>query len=113
MRELRRDYLGTISRAAREIGDLARIAAGPPGWRVIVYSVTSPELAAEILSQPARFRTNGPGYREMQIAMLQIPIVIAAVLQAFILKTPLSSVPLHAAITVLPSAALPLQVRPL
>jgi hypothetical protein len=31
MRELRRDYLGTISRAAREIGDLARIAAGPPG----------------------------------------------------------------------------------
>ena len=49
----------------------------------------------------------------MQIAMLEIPIVIAAVLQAFILKTPLSSVPLHAAITVLPSAALPLQVRPL
>src|SRR4029453_15116596 len=37
MRELRRDYLGTISRGAREIGGLARIAAGPPGWRVIVY----------------------------------------------------------------------------
>ena len=69
MRELRRDYLGTISRAAREIGDLARIAAGPPGWRVIVYSVTSPELAAEILSQPARFRKNGPGYRELRQAL--------------------------------------------
>ena len=49
----------------------------------------------------------------MQIAMLEIPIVIAAVLQAFVLDTPLSSVPLHAAITVLPSAALPLQLRPL
>jgi hypothetical protein len=52
MRELRRDYLGTLSRAAREVGPLARITAGPPGWRVIVYSVSSPELAAEILSQP-------------------------------------------------------------
>jgi hypothetical protein len=49
----------------------------------------------------------------MQIAMLEIPIVIASILQAFILETPLSSVPVHAAITVLPSAALPLQLRPL
>jgi cytochrome P450 len=49
----------------------------------------------------------------MQIAMLEIPIVIAAILQAFVLETSLSSVPLHAAITVLPSAALPLQLRPL
>jgi cytochrome P450 len=49
----------------------------------------------------------------MQIAMLEIPIVIASILQAFIVETPLSSVPVHAAITVLPSAALPLQLRPL
>jgi hypothetical protein len=49
----------------------------------------------------------------MQIAMLEIPIVIAVILQAFKLETPLNSVPLHAAITVLPSAALPLQPRPL
>jgi cytochrome P450 len=69
MRELRRDYLGTISRAAREIGGLARISAGPPGWRVTVYSVTSPELAAEILGQPDRFRKNGPGYRELRQAL--------------------------------------------
>jgi cytochrome P450 len=66
MGELRRDYLGTISRADREIGGLARIGAGPPGWRVTVYSVTSPELAAEILGQPDRFRKNGPGYRELR-----------------------------------------------
>ena len=39
--------------------------------------------------------------------------VRAAILQAFVLETPLSSVPLHAAITVLPSANLPLRLRPL
>jgi hypothetical protein len=66
VRELRRDYLGTISRAADEIGGLARISAGPPGWRVTFYSVSSPELAAEILGQPDRFRKNGPGYRELR-----------------------------------------------
>ena len=60
MGEIRRDYLGTISRAAREVGGLARITVGPPGWRVTVYSVSSPELAAEILRQPNRFRKNGP-----------------------------------------------------
>jgi cytochrome P450 len=49
----------------------------------------------------------------MQIAMLEIPIVIAGILQAFTVETPLNSVPVHAAITVLPSASLSLQLRPL
>ena len=69
MRELRRDFLGTISRANREVGGLACIGAGPPGWRITAYSVTSPELAAEILGQPDRFRKNGPGYRELRQAL--------------------------------------------
>ena len=69
MRELRRDFLGTISRASREIGGLASITAGPPGWRITAYSVSSPELAAEILGQPDRFRKNGPGYRELRQAL--------------------------------------------
>jgi cytochrome P450 len=69
MRELRRDFLGTISRANREIGGLARISAGPPGWRITAYSVSSPDLAAEILGQPDRFRKNGPGYRELRQAL--------------------------------------------
>ena len=56
LREIRRDYLGTISRAARDVGGLARIVAGPPGWRVILYSVSSPQLAAEILGRPERYR---------------------------------------------------------
>jgi cytochrome P450 len=47
----------------------------------------------------------------MQIAMLEIPIVIAAVLQAFTLDTPLTSIPVHAAITLQPTGTLPLQLR--
>jgi cytochrome P450 len=49
----------------------------------------------------------------MQIAMLEIPIVIAAVLQAFTLETPLTSIPVHAAITLQPSGDLPLRLQPL
>ena len=67
--EVRRDYLGTISRAAREVGGLARIVAGPPGWRVILYSVSSPQLAAEVLGQPERYRKQAPGYRELRQAL--------------------------------------------
>ncbi|MCW2812217.1 MAG: cytochrome [Friedmanniella sp.] len=69
LREVRRDYLGTISRAAREVGGLARIVAGPPGWRVVLYSVASPSLAAEVLGQPDRFRKQAPGYRELRQAL--------------------------------------------
>ena len=69
LRDIRRDYLGTISRAAQEIGGLARITAGPPGWRITVYSVSSPVLAAEILGQPDRYRKNAPGYRELRGAL--------------------------------------------
>ena len=48
----------------------------------------------------------------MQIAMLEIPIVIAAVLQAFTVKTQLTSIPVHAAITLQPTGALPLRLQP-
>jgi hypothetical protein len=37
--------------------------------------------------------------------------VIAAVLQAFTLDTPLTSIPVHAAITLQPTGTLPLQLR--
>lgn len=67
--DLRRDYLGTISRADREVGDLARIVAGPPGWRLTIVSVTSPALIQEVLSSPQRFRKNHPGYRELRQAL--------------------------------------------
>jgi cytochrome P450 len=47
----------------------------------------------------------------MQIAMLEIPIVIASVLQAFTLETPLTSIPVHAAITLQPTGSLPLRIQ--
>jgi cytochrome P450 len=66
---IRRDYLGTISRADREIGGLTRIVAGPPGWRLTVVSVTSPDLIEQVLSRPADFRKQHPGYRELRRAL--------------------------------------------
>ncbi len=66
---MRRDYLGTISRADRDVGGLARIVAGPPGWRLTVISVTSPELIEEVLSRPDDFRKQHPGYRELRRAL--------------------------------------------
>lgn len=69
MADLRRDYLGTVSRADRELGGLATIAAGPPGWRLRMHTVTSAELAAEVLNAPDRFGKDAPGYRELRGAI--------------------------------------------
>ena len=69
LHRLRSDYLGTISRADREIGGLARIVAGPPGWRLTIFTVTSPELVEEVLGSPERFRKHHPGYRELRDAL--------------------------------------------
>ena len=68
-RELREDYLGTVLRAAREVGDIARVYAGPPGWRVEFYSVATPDLVSEILSQPDRYTKNNQFYREVRLAL--------------------------------------------
>ena len=67
--ELRRDFLGTTLRAAREVGDVARIVAGPPGWRITLYSVSTPELVFEILGHPDRFTKDVPSYRELRWAL--------------------------------------------
>jgi len=68
-RELREDYLGTVLRAAREVGDIARVYAGPPGWRVAFYSVATPDLVSEILSHPDRYTKNNQFYREVRSAL--------------------------------------------
>jgi cytochrome P450 len=69
VRELRDDYLGTMLRAAREVGDIAWVYAGPPGWRVAFYSVSTPELVSEILGQPDRYTKNNQFYREVRSAL--------------------------------------------
>src|SRR4051812_27500176 len=60
------DYLGTLLRAHRELGPVVRVDVGPPGWRETIYSVASPELAAELLSLPERYSKDEPGYRELK-----------------------------------------------
>ena len=46
-----------------------------------------------------------------QIALLEVQLVIAAVLQSFTITTPLTATPVHAAITLLPTGALPIQLK--
>lgn len=69
VRELREDYLGTVLRAAREVGDIARVYAGPPGWRVSFYSVATPDLVSEVLGQPDRYTKKNQFYREVRSAL--------------------------------------------
>jgi cytochrome P450 len=47
----------------------------------------------------------------MQVATLEVQIIIAAILQAFTISTPLAVTPVHAAITLMPTGALPIQLR--
>ena len=67
--EIRRDYLGTIMRAAREVGDVARIDVGPPGWRTTFYSVSSPDAVLQVLGQPDLYTKNTPAYQEVRLAL--------------------------------------------
>jgi cytochrome P450 len=64
--EVKADYLGTLLRAHRELGPVVRVDVGPPGWRETIYSVSSPELATELLNLPDRYSKDEPGYRELK-----------------------------------------------
>lgn len=66
MTQLRADYLGTLLRAARELGSVARIDAGPPGWRFTFYSISTPDLVPEILGQPDRYTKDVAVYHELR-----------------------------------------------
>jgi len=48
----------------------------------------------------------------MPIAMAEVQIAVATILQQLVVSTPLPRTPVHAAITLLPTGALPLQVAP-
>ncbi|HEX8510695.1 MAG TPA: cytochrome P450 [Propionibacteriaceae bacterium] len=67
-RQLNSDYLGTVTRAAREVGPVARISAGPPGWRASFVSVTAPALVLDVLGQPDRYTRDSAGYAELRWA---------------------------------------------
>ena len=67
--EVRRDYLGTMMRAAREVGDVARIDVGPPGWRTTFHSVSAPDAVLHVLGQPELYTKNTPAYSQVRLAL--------------------------------------------
>lgn len=67
-RQLQKDYLGTVTRAAQEVGPVARITAGPPGWRSSFVSVTAPELMLDVFGRPDRYTRDSAGYAELRWA---------------------------------------------
>ncbi|MEU4062455.1 cytochrome P450 [Streptomyces wedmorensis] len=67
MFDLRNDALGTFLRAQRELGDVVRITAGPPGLRASVYGVFSAEGAQQVLAgESANFRKDNAFYQEIR-----------------------------------------------
>src|SRR5664279_4352824 len=66
VQEIRRDYLGTVLRAAGESDGIARIQAGPPGWRRTFYSVSTPEAVQQVLGHPDQYTKDTPAYRQLR-----------------------------------------------
>ncbi|MEQ4205842.1 cytochrome P450 [Actinopolymorpha sp. B9G3] len=66
MLDLRRDSLGTYVRAFQECGDVVRFVVGPPGLRLVVHGVFSPDGARQVLSDAALFRKDNRFYLEVR-----------------------------------------------
>ncbi|WP_457031495.1 cytochrome P450 [Kitasatospora sp. P5_F3] len=67
MLDLKRDPLGTYLSAQREYGDVVRFTAGPPGLRVELFGIYSPEGAQQVLAtQAANFRKENTFYEEIR-----------------------------------------------
>jgi cytochrome P450 len=63
--DLRRDLLTTFEDAHRRYGDVVRISAGPPGLRVVMYVVFSPEGVRQVLTGTGqRYTKENLFYRE-------------------------------------------------
>ncbi len=57
--DLRRDLLGTLEKAHRRYGDVVRFSAGPPGLRIVMYGVFSPEGVRQVLTGTGQRYTKG------------------------------------------------------
>jgi cytochrome P450 len=66
MFDLRRDSLSTYLRGFQECGDVVRFVIGPPGLRLVVHGVFSPDGARQVLSDTARFRKDNRFYVEVR-----------------------------------------------
>ncbi|HKR48983.1 MAG TPA: cytochrome P450 [Pseudonocardiaceae bacterium] len=68
--ELRRDQLATLEDAHHRYGDVVRFSAGPPGLRIVMYAVFSPEGARQVLTGTGRRYTKGSLFYRETAAML-------------------------------------------
>ncbi|BFV56151.1 cytochrome P450 [Kitasatospora sp. CMC57] len=67
MLDLQRDPLGTYLSGHRDHGDVVRFVAGPPGLRVEIYGIYSPEGVQQVLAtQAAKFRKENIFYEEIR-----------------------------------------------
>lgn len=65
--DVARDLLGMELRAMRELGDVVRFSAGPPGARVVLLGVFAPEGVHHVLAgASARYRKDNALYEEMR-----------------------------------------------
>ncbi|RZS90951.1 cytochrome P450 [Motilibacter rhizosphaerae] len=67
--DLRRDYLGTILRASRELGPVVRFDVGVPGLRMALYSITGPEGCERVMSDPVAYRKETRSYDEVRLTL--------------------------------------------
>jgi cytochrome P450 len=63
---LQRRLLATQERAMREIGDVVRFVAGPPGMRLTVYSAFAPDDVHRVLTARTGYRKDNRFYREVR-----------------------------------------------
>jgi cytochrome P450 len=64
-----RDLLTTQVRAQRELGDVVRFSVGPPGLRLVLHGIYSPEGVQHVLAGAAtRYRKDNRLYDEMRAA---------------------------------------------
>jgi cytochrome P450 len=67
---LRRDVLGTLERARRELGDVVRLEAGPPGLRSTIFGLFHPDdVRHAMATEAARYRKDNRFYREIRWAL--------------------------------------------
>lgn len=65
--DVARDLLGLELRGMRELGDVVRFSAGPPGARLVLYGVFAPEGVHHVLAgASARYRKDSQLYEEMR-----------------------------------------------
>jgi cytochrome P450 len=67
--QLQHRLLATQERAMRELGDVVRFVAGPPGMRLTVYSAFAPDDVQRVLTARSGYRKDNRFYREVRAVL--------------------------------------------